>query len=101
MKICKNTLISMGISKVAKYFWHRTGPFNRVSDEKTVNMMPTLGEGGGGGAVTNYFIIIHSTFFFRNLDPVAIGKYVTNVLMYVDDLVLMSASKEGLQEMSR
>ena len=35
----------------------------------------------------------------RNHDPVAIGKYVTNVfLMYVDDLVLMSASKEGLQK---
>ena len=34
----------------------------------------------------------------RNQDPVAIGKYVTNVLMYADDLVLMSASKEGLQK---
>ena len=31
-------------------------------------------------------------------DSVAICKYVTNVLMYADDLVLMSASKEGLQK---
>ena len=26
MKICINTLILMGISKVAEYFWHRTAP---------------------------------------------------------------------------
>ena len=31
--------------------------------------------------------------FSRNHDPVAIGKYMTNVLMYADDLVLMSVSK--------
>ena len=36
--------------------------------------------------------------FSRNHDPVIIGKYVTNVLMYADDLVLMSLSKEGLQK---
>ena len=36
--------------------------------------------------------------FSRNHDPAAIGKYVTNVLMHADDLVLMSASKEGLQK---
>ena len=36
--------------------------------------------------------------FSRNHDPVAIGKYMTNVLRYADDLVLMSASKEGLQK---
>ena len=34
----------------------------------------------------------------RNHDPVIIDKYVTNVLMYADDLVLMSVSKEGLQK---
>ena len=36
--------------------------------------------------------------FNRNHDPVAIGKYRTNVLMFADDLVLMSVSKEGLQK---
>ena len=36
--------------------------------------------------------------FSRNHDPIAISKYVTNVLMYADDLVLMSTSKEGLQK---
>ena len=36
--------------------------------------------------------------FSRNHDPVAIDKYVTNGLMYAGDLVLMSASKEGLQK---
>ena len=36
--------------------------------------------------------------FGRNHDPVTIGKYMTNVLMYADDLVLMSVSKEGLQK---
>ena len=36
--------------------------------------------------------------FSRNHDPAAIGKYVTNVLLHADDLVLMSASKEGLQK---
>ena len=30
--------------------------------------------------------------FSRNHDPVTIGKYMTNVLMYTDDLVLMSVS---------
>ena len=35
----------------------------------------------------------------RNHDPpVAIGIYRTNVLMYADDFVLMSVSKEGLQK---
>ena len=33
----------------------------------------------------------------RNHDPVAIGKYRTNILMYADDLVLMSVSKEGFR----
>ena len=36
--------------------------------------------------------------FGRNHDPVTIGKYMTNVMMYADDLVLMSVSKEGLQK---
>ena len=36
--------------------------------------------------------------FSRNHNSVAIGKYVTNILMYAGDLVLMSASKEGLQK---
>ena len=36
--------------------------------------------------------------FSRNHDPVIISKYLTNVLMYADDLVLMSVSKEGLQK---
>lgn len=36
-------------------------------------------------------------FFNETHDPVTIGKYLTNVLMYADDLVLMSTSKAGLQ----
>ena len=36
--------------------------------------------------------------FWCNHGPVTIGKYMTNVLMYADDLVLMSVSKEGLQK---
>ena len=49
----------------------------------------------------NLYVNDLSSFCFsRNHNPVAIGKYmyVTNVLMYADDLVLMSASKEGLQK---
>ena len=30
-------------------------------------------------------------------NPVMVGKYLTNVIMYADDLVLLSNSKEGLQ----
>ena len=31
-------------------------------------------------------------------NPVEVGKHISNVLMYADDLVLMSNSKEGLQK---
>ena len=36
--------------------------------------------------------------FNQSHDPVIVGKYLTNVLMYADDLVLLSTSKEGLQK---
>ena len=36
--------------------------------------------------------------FSRNHDPVAVGKYRIHVLMYADDLVLMSVLKKGLQK---
>ena len=50
--------------------------------------------GGGGGELGGQWGYPGD----YNHDPVAIGKYLTNVLMYADDLVLMSTSKEGLQK---
>ena len=46
----------------------------------------------------NLYVNDLSLCFGRNHDPVTIGKYMTNVLIYADDLVLMSVSKEGLQK---
>ena len=36
--------------------------------------------------------------FNESHDPVEVGKYLSNVLVYADDLVLMSNSKAGLQK---
>ena len=36
--------------------------------------------------------------FNESRDPVLVGKYLTNIIMYADDLVLLSNSKEGLQK---
>ena len=44
----------------------------------------------------NLMLLICLCVLVWNHEPVTIGKYMTNVLMYGDDLVLMSVSKEGL-----
>ena len=46
----------------------------------------------------NLYVIDLPSCISRNHDSVVIGKYVTYILMYADDLVLMSVSKEGLQK---
>ena len=46
----------------------------------------------------NLYINDLPNMFNESHDPVLVGKYLTNIIMYADDLVLLSNSKEGLQK---